>query len=277
MKPSRSVFNPFEPAEHCYEEWYMAPRYAGNLYRKFEVSPAPYIYKVGDIFVPYDNSHCIDLETGKRAYITPSYCINEEEGTVFTIVEEPYYDLVKTINDKYISYRFVTVSSKNTGKLYRVLCKEADYMDCEENLDVNNMEILEDKNRTEEIKQVAQAYYPDTLYGEDEMSAFIRGAKWADDNRPQSYSKQELRDMGFAFDLNGNIVNPKEVSDMTIDYVLERAHKWVKNAFFGPFGKGLANSIADEFVEDMKESFTKPKNEGFLPTETLKRIGGLKK
>lgn len=246
MKPSRSVFNPFEPAEHCYEEWYMAPRYAGNLYRKFEVSPAPYIYKVGDIFVPYDNSHCIDLETGKRAYITPSYCINEEEGTVFTIVEEPYYDLVKTINDKYISYRFVTVSSKNTGKLYRVLCKEADYMDCEENLDVNNMEILEDKNRTEEIKQVAQAYYPDTLYGEDEMSAFIRGAKWADDNL-----KEEL------------------VS-------IERARKWVKNAFFGPFGKDLANRIVDEFVEDMKESFTKPKNEGFLPTETLKRIGGLK-
>lgn len=143
MKPSRSVFNPFEPAEHCYEEWYMAPRYAENLYRKLEVSPAPYIYKVGDIFVPYDNSHCIDLETGKLAYITPLYCINEEEGTIFTIVEEPYYDLVRSVAfDQYVSYRFVTVISKNTGKLYRVLCHDTDYMNMENNYDVNNLNIL---------------------------------------------------------------------------------------------------------------------------------------
>jgi hypothetical protein len=142
MKPSRSVFNPFEPAEHCYEEWYMAPRYAGNLYRKLEVSPAPYKYNVGEVFVPYDNSYCIDLETGKHAYITPSFCINEEE-TIFTIVEEPYYDLVWTdAYHKYISHRFVTVISKNTGKMYRVLCRDTDYMQMENNYDVNNLNIL---------------------------------------------------------------------------------------------------------------------------------------
>jgi hypothetical protein len=35
--------------------------------------------------------------------------------------------------------------------------------------------------------------------------------------------------------------------------MLKKARKWVKNAFFGPFGKDLANSIADEFVKEMKK------------------------
>lgn len=222
--------HPFEPAEHCYEEWYMAPNYAGDLYRKLEVSPAPYKYNVGEVFKPYDNSYCIDLETGKHSYITPTYCIDEEEGTVFIIVEEPYYDLVKNIHGVYTSHRFVTVRSNNTGKLYRALCREVDYMDCEENLEVNNIEILENKNRTEEIKQAAQAYYPKgTLHEEKAVSAFIRGAKWADDSRPQSYSKQELRDMGFAFDLNGDIVDPKKEFDITVDYVLNRIINYLEN------------------------------------------------
>lgn len=231
MKPSRSMRHPFEPAEHCYEEWCMAPNYAGDLYRKLEVSPAPYKYNVGEAFRPYDNSYCIDLETGKHSYITPTYCINEEEGTVFTIVEEPYYDLVKTVCGEYVSHRFVTVMSKNTGKLYRVLCREVDYMDCEENLDVNNIKILENKSRSEEIKQAAQAYYPaGTLHEEKAVSAFIRGAKWADDSRPRSYSKQELRNMGFAFDLNGDIVDPKKEHDITVNYVLNRVVNYLKNA-----------------------------------------------
>lgn len=245
--------HPFEPAEHCYEEWCMAPNYVGVLYKNLKVSPAPYKYNVGEAFRPYDNSYCIDLETGRRAYITPTYCIGEENDTIFIIIEEPYYDLVKNVYGVYNSHKFVTVRSNNTGKLYRVLCREVDYMDCEENLDVNNIEILEDKNRTEEIKQAAQAYYPKgTLHEEKAVSAFIRGAKWADDSRPQSYSKQELRDMGFVFDLNGNIVDPKKVFDMTVDYVLKKARKWVKNAFTGPFGEGMANNIADEFVKAIK-------------------------
>lgn len=253
MKPSRSLRLPFEPAEHCYKEWFTAPDYARDLYRRREVSPAPYKYNVGEVFTPYDNSYCIDLETGRRAYITPTHCIGEERDTIFIIIEEPYYDLVKTVCGYYASHRFVTVMSKNTGKLYRVLCREVDYMDCEENLGVNNVEILEDKNRNEEIKQAAQSYYPaGTLHEEKAVSAFIRGAKWADDSRPQSYSKQELRDMGFAFDLNGDIVDPKKEHDITVNYVLKKAREWVKNAFTGPFGEGMANSIADEFVKKMK-------------------------
>ena len=34
--------------------------------------------------------------------------------------------------------------------------------------------------------------------------------------------------------------------------MLIKAREWVKNAFIGPFGEGLANSIADEFVKAMK-------------------------
>ena len=39
--------------------------------------------------------------------------------------------------------------------------------------------------REEEIKQAAQAYYPSgSLYEERTVSAFVRGAKWADENQP---------------------------------------------------------------------------------------------
>lgn len=34
---------------------------------------------------------------------------------------------------------------------------------------------------------------------------------------------------------------------------INKAREWVKNAFVGPFGEGLANSIADEFVKAMGE------------------------
>ena len=32
---------------------------------------------------------------------------------------------------------------------------------------------------------------------------------------------------------------------------INKAREWVKNAFLGPFGEGLANSIANEFVKAM--------------------------
>lgn len=55
--------------------------------------------------------------------------------------------------------------------------------------------------------------YNDQVYVE---KAFIEGAKWADET------------------------------------MLKKSHEWVKNAFTGVFGEGLANSIADEFVKSMK-------------------------
>ena len=55
--------------------------------------------------------------------------------------------------------------------------------------------------------------YDDQVYVE---KAFIEGANWADKT------------------------------------MIEKAREWVKNAFVNPFGEGLANSIADEFVKAMK-------------------------
>lgn len=40
-------------------------------------------------------------------------------------------------------------------------------------------------SREEEIKQAAQAYYPSgSLYEYCKVPAFVRGAKWADENQP---------------------------------------------------------------------------------------------
>lgn len=55
------------------------------------------------------------------------------------------------------------------------------------------------------------------------VGAFRRGVNWSD-NHPRK---------GFV-DIN-------------------KAREWVKNVFIGPFGEGLANSIADEFVKEMEE------------------------
>jgi hypothetical protein len=34
---------------------------------------------------------------------------------------------------------------------------------------------------------------------------------------------------------------------------IEKAKAWVKKCFIGPFGEGLADNIADEFVKYMEE------------------------
>ena len=143
MKLTCNTFHCMEPNEHCYEHWYEAPRYADLLYKNFDITPATYVYTVGEVFVPFDNSYCIDLETGKRAHISPGYCVEEKANTVFVIVQEPYYDMVWVdAYEKYMSHRFVTVISQDTGKLYRVLCRDTDYMSMVNNYEVNNLNIL---------------------------------------------------------------------------------------------------------------------------------------
>ena len=87
--------------------------------------------------------------------------------------------------------------------------------------------------RIEQIDEFAYSQVDCEFFNEDLYEGIIIGAKWADET------------------------------------MIEMARKLVKNAFFGSFGKDLANNIEDEFVKEMK-------GEGFLPTETLKRIGGLK-
>ena len=82
-----------------------------------------YPYNVGDIYFPNDNSGCIDLETGERAYIAGTVWDNEYAGHTFVIVDGPYWDIYHCV-DEYVSHRFVTVKDVNTGKLYRVSCRQ---------------------------------------------------------------------------------------------------------------------------------------------------------
>ncbi len=44
------------------------------------------------------------------------------------------------------------------------------------------------------------------------------------------YTKQELMDMGFGFDLNGNISTPQEIEERTKKYINYRKEKWLKKA-----------------------------------------------
>lgn len=76
---------------------------------------------IGDFFKPFDNSHCIDLETGIQAYLTPGYCCPCEVGASFKIVDEPYWALTKNVFDIFVPYLFVNVISTKTGRYYRVL------------------------------------------------------------------------------------------------------------------------------------------------------------
>ena len=57
--------------------------------------------------------------------------------------------------------------------------------------------------------------------------SFEEGAKWADEH-PKS-----------------DMVNKQEF--------IEKAKAWVKNCFIGPFGEGLADNIANEFVKHLEE------------------------
>lgn len=87
-------------------------------------------YKVGEQFFPFDNSFCIDLETGKREWIAGTCCGNPFSDHVFTIVDGPYWDHVTfgISDDEPASVlRFVNVKDSVTGKYYRVHCKEFDF------------------------------------------------------------------------------------------------------------------------------------------------------
>ena len=87
-------------------------------------------YKVGEQFFPFDNSFCIDLETGKREWIAGTCLGNPFKNHDFIIVDGPYWDHVTfgICNDEPASVlRFVTVKDSVTEKYYRVLCKEFDF------------------------------------------------------------------------------------------------------------------------------------------------------
>lgn len=108
-----------------YESSREVPRYQSYFHSKYNTDykwlQKPTRPSVGDFFVPFDNSHCIDLETGLQAYLTSGYCCPCEVGALFKIVDEPYWSLVKDVFGTFCPYLFVNVISTKTGRYYRVL------------------------------------------------------------------------------------------------------------------------------------------------------------
>lgn len=55
--------------------------------------------------------------------------------------------------------------------------------------------------------------------------------KWADENPSnRCYTKQQLRDMGFAFTINGDIVTPDDMGNMAERFFEYRKKKWLEKA-----------------------------------------------
>jgi hypothetical protein len=85
--------------------------------------------------------------------------------------------------------------------------------------------------REEQIETAWVGKYFQSNHCYDEKS-FKEGAKWADEhpNGKLVYTKQELMDMGFGFDLNGNINTPQEIEERSKKYINYRKNKWINKA-----------------------------------------------
>lgn len=76
---------------------------------------------------------------------------------------------------------------------------------------------VEKSKRYDEIREASvTTKLNDTLQQIIYGLGFVDGAEWSDNNPDKNfvYTKQELRDMGFSFDLNGNIVTIKDIEAM---------------------------------------------------------------
>ena len=108
-----------------YDSYREVPRYQSLFHSMYETDyewlKKSKAVSVGDLFKPFDNSHCIDLETGTQAYLTPAYCCPCEVGASFKVVDEPYWPLTKNVFGIFSPYLFVNVISTKTGRYYRVL------------------------------------------------------------------------------------------------------------------------------------------------------------
>ena len=124
--------------------------------------------------------------------------------------------------------------------------------------------------RKEEIRQASIEYTlknrPNFICGdmEDELyrnSAFEEGAKWADANPNKNlvYTKKELLDMGFGFDLNGNISTPQEIEERTKKYINYRKAKWIKKAceWLIEQKELIGISFQEDFIERFKQAMEK--------------------
>ena len=113
---------------------------------------------------------------------------------------------------------------------------------------------------------------------------FIEGANWSDEHPDKNnvYTKQELIDMGFGFDLNGNIVTLEEYDEMVKrgdEYIknklIEKACEWLKKTMYihtehdTDVDWGTTKPIdwvtsdydtVDEFIEAFKKNLTDETN-----------------
>lgn len=82
---------------------------------------------VGNLYNPYDNSHCININTNEVSYLVPWGGSNEynpnkiEIGATFVIVSEPYEETVVNVCKDYVTKTFVNVKSSVTDEVYRTL------------------------------------------------------------------------------------------------------------------------------------------------------------
>lgn len=86
------------------------------------------------------------------------------------------------------------------------------------------------------------------------FDAFKNGAKWADENpnKGKVYTKDELYKMGFAFDTNGNIADPRRDAEMWDRYVEYKQGKWLDKVckYIKPI---LKTYCSDECVKELIE------------------------
>lgn len=113
--------------------------------------------------------------------------------------------------------------------------------------------------RKEEIRQASIKYTlknrPNFICGdmEDELYrnfAFEEGAKWADANP---------MDMGFGFDLNGNISTPQEIEERTKKYINYRKAKWIEKTceWLIEQKELIGISFQEDFIERFKQAMEK--------------------
>lgn len=123
---------------------------------------------------------------------------------------------------------------------------------------------MSDMTRDEEIIQEVDfrlsGSFGNCFEGYEE--GFIDGAKWADENPTpcsvrmvgnQSYLKRQLREMGFAFDLNGNVLSPNHLAEKAAHYVIEKACKWLEEKNRMCMYE-LEMILGGNFIEDFKKA-----------------------
>lgn len=100
-----------------------------------------------------------------------------------------------------------------------------------------------------------------------EANSIMEGIEWADEHpdSKRTYTKQQLIDMGFAFTLNGDIVDPNESNEYLKNYLkyqkqkfIEQAKEWLKNTIDDDVlvkcGSVVKCVDVDEFVSYFSES-----------------------